>query len=457
MTYPALRRLPSLAYLCIATALIMWATSMMPKAFGQRAPKKRLSALKTFSAATVQRAFTLRDFGSHVVKFGRLTGDRTVFAVFVQVDRTREIRCITAMSLSDGSILWQRGTPNQRNFRTTGEIPVQVYDWNQDGIDDVIFYENGQVHVVHGQDGSALLSTPAEQPYSFFIYETKQFGGRAGLVLHGRTFTTLLGPELNTVWRNSNGFSHFPMALDIDDDGEPELLAGYILFRSNGSVVWNHADLPAHNDAADFGDVDCDGVRELAIATSSKSVLLKRSGEMLWRGKEHHAQHITIGPFLAGTCEKQIAVIDRDPDKKGILRLYSPQGKLLWRTEGHSNRAIMSQVQGWIPGIEQSLILVFRNLNSSPTLYDGSGNVVARLPFRPASKNKKSLKSESYEFVQHFDADNDGTEEIFISNERAIWIYTNSSQLGLNSSVVKASQGLPNPRIFNATFYMGMQ
>jgi len=60
------------------------------------------------------RTFELADFGSHVVKFGRLAPGGGVAAVFVQIDSTRNITCITAISLADGSILWQRGTPNPK-------------------------------------------------------------------------------------------------------------------------------------------------------------------------------------------------------------------------------------------------------------------------------------------------------------------------------------------------------
>jgi hypothetical protein len=360
------------------------------------------------------------------------------------------------MSLADGSILWQRGTPNQRNFDTTGEIPVQVYDWNQDNIDDVIFYENGAINIISGADGSSYLNTPVEEPYSLFIYQTKQFGGRAGLVLHGRTFTTLLSPELTAVWRQSNGFSHFPMALDIDGDDEPELLAGYILFKSDGNILWNRSDLRAHNDAADFGDVDCDGVRDLAIATSNKSALLKTSGEILWRGREHHSQHITIGSFLPGTCERQIATIDRDKEQRGVLRLYNRHGELLWQLPGHGNRAMMTKIEGWIPGIAESLLLIFRSKSSPPTIYDGAGQIVAQLPFQPSLRKSGSQRTFSHYFVQHFDFDSDGKEEVLVSNERSLWVYTNKA-VGLSTDSTAPLQALPNPRIFNSTFYMGMQ
>jgi hypothetical protein len=408
------------------------------------------------SVARVVRTLDLANFGSHVVKFGRLTADGQAGVVFVQIDATRNITCITAVSLSNGSILWQRGTPNPDNFETSGEIPVQVYDWNQDGIDDVIFYENGNIIISHGSDGSTLTSVAAPEPYSLFIYQTTRFGGPAGLVLHGRSFTSLLAPDLTTAWTYPNGFSHFPMAVDINGDNDPELLAGYLLFNSAGQVLWDRGDLGAHNDASDFADTNCDGVPEIAIATSKKGTLVTTTGESLWRGVEFHAQHITVGNFIPGLCEKQIAVMDRDKAKSGTLRLYDNLGRILWERGGHGNRAMMSRIDNWIAGVPESLILVFRTPKVPPTLYDGQGRVVARLPFPPSFKKRKGQGFYTFYFVQHFDYDGDGQEEIFVSNERALWIYSNSL-LGLSSTTIKAPQTLPNPRIFNSTFYIGMQ
>jgi hypothetical protein len=302
-----------------------------------------------------------------------------------------------------------------------------------------------------------LASTPIEEPYSIFIYQTNRFGGPAGIVLHGRDFTSLLAPDLTTAWRHSNGFSHFPAAIDIDNDNEPELLSGYLLFRSDGLLLWNKTELSRHNDATDAGDVDCDGMREVAIATSGRSALLNSVGTILWRGNEHHSQHITVGNFIPGTCEKQIATLDRDKLQSGILRLWDRNGKLLWKRGGFGNRAMMTRIDNWIPEIQESLLLIFRSKSAPPTLYDGAGNVIARFAFQPALRKAGKTRNFNHHFIQHFDIDGDGREEILVYNERSLWTYRNKAIASISSEVVKPSQTLPNNRIFNSTFYMGMQ
>jgi hypothetical protein len=419
-------------------------------------PKRRPSSLKTLSTAQVVAAIELQDFGSHVVRYGQLQGEGSVAAVFIQISRAREVTCITTISLPEGKVLWQRGQPNRRHFRTTGDIPVQVYDWNGDGFDDVIYYDSSDIVILSGNDGAVISRVPSEEPYSLYILQTNQFGGPAGLLVHGRSFNSLLSPELQLVWRVDNGFSHFPMSVDVDYDGEPEILAGYLLLDSRGALIWNKRELGIHNDSAAYDDVNCDGTVELAVATSGRTALLTPAGDILWRGEENHAQHAVVGAFDPKTCEKQVATIDRDKGLSGILRMYDARGRMLWKSQGHGNRAMLSRIDNWIADTPTSLLLVSRSFSAPPTLYDGFGKVVTRLPFPPAVKVQGGQTSYSFYFTQHFDMDNDGKEEVLISNEKALWIYANTTPtLGIQGG--KAPQALPNPRIFNSTFYTGMQ
>jgi hypothetical protein len=418
--------------------------------------KPSTSILSSHSSAQNIARINLSDFGSHVARFGNLAWGNSLFAIFTQINKERAITCVTALSVPEGKVLWQRGTPSRLNFAVSSDIPLQVYDWNQDGSDDVIYHDSGRLVVLNGVDGSEQAAIETEKPYSLYIFGTSQFGGAPGLILHGRTFNSLLAPDLSLVWRISNGFSHFPMSVDVDRDGEPELLAGYLLIRSDGSVIWDKSDLGIHSDAAAYGDTDNDSSLEIAIATSGKAALLTSSGEILWRGEEFHAQHIAVGAFQSKTSILQVVTMDRDRAQSGILRMYSNKGQLIWKMTNQGNRAMLSRVDNWITNSPTSLLLVSRSFKSPPTLYDGSGRVVEKFPFPPASRITNGQERFSLHFAQHFDMDNDGREEIFIYNEKALWIYRNKAKT-FEMQGGKAAQSLPNPRIFNSTFYTGVQ
>lgn len=438
---------------------ILLAATLAPLNSSVAKPKTKkpvTSILSSHSSAQNIARINLSDFGSHVTRFGHLIGGTSLFAIFAQIDRERAITCITALSVPEGKILWQRGTPNHLNFAASSDIPLQVYDWNQDGSDDVIYYDAERILILNGQDGSEQTAVPAEKPYSLYVLGTSQFGGPPGLILHGRTFNTLLAPDLSLVWRVDNGFSHFPMSVDLDFDGEPELLAGYRMLSSAGEVIWEKPELGIHNDASAYGDTDRDGTIELAIATSGKASLLSASGNILWRGEEFHAQHIAVGAFRLKSSSLQIATMDRDRDRSGVLRMYSNKGQILWKISDQGKRAMLSRVDNWITNAPTSLLLVSRSFKYPPTLFDGSGKVVARFPFPPANRNQNGQERYSLHFTQHFDMDNDGREEIFIYNEKALWIYRNKAKTQA-IHIGKAAQSLPNRGIFNSTFYTGVQ
>lgn len=433
--------------------VLIWAAPCFAK---PKDKQPRTSTLSGESTAQNIARINLYNFGSHVARFGHLKGDNSIAAVFIQINKERRITCITAISIPDGKLIWQKGSPNPANFAISSDVPLQVYDWNQDGSDDLIYYDAGRINVLNGFDGTLQTSSESEQPYSLYILSTNQFGGPAGLILHGRTFNSLLAPDLSTVWRVSNGFSHFPMSVDIDFDGEPELLAGYILLKSNGDILWDKQELGIHNDASAYGDVNSDGTIDLAIATSGSAALVTSNGETVWRGDEFHAQHIVVGSFRPKSQGQQVVTMDRDRAQSGIMRMYNSRGALLWKSSGHGNRAMLSRLDNWIANTPASLLLVSRSFRAPPTLYDGAGRIVEQFPFPPAARKIAGKETFSLHFTQHFDMDSDGLEEIFIYNEKSLWIYRNKAKvLGIQGG--KTRQSLPNSRIFNSTFYTGMQ
>ena len=58
------------------------------------------------------------------------------------------------------------------------------------------------------------------------------------------------------------------------------------------------------------------------------------------------------------------------------------------------------------------------------------------------------------EFVQHFDLLGDSREELLINGSRAIWCYTNGTAAPPD---LPSSRRNAEPRIYNASFYVGQQ
>jgi hypothetical protein len=78
------------------------------------------------------------DFGGLTLRFGDLDGDGAPDMVFVQSENgPRNITCVTATTIT-GQRLWQVGVPNPVNGRIYSDLPVQVYDWDDDGVNEVL-------------------------------------------------------------------------------------------------------------------------------------------------------------------------------------------------------------------------------------------------------------------------------------------------------------------------------
>ena len=73
----------------------------------------------------------------------------------VNRDAYGTISCLTAMDL-DGNILWQYGEPtdNMEIGNISADMPMQIYDIDGDGYDEVITAKNFEVLILDGKTGN---------------------------------------------------------------------------------------------------------------------------------------------------------------------------------------------------------------------------------------------------------------------------------------------------------------
>lgn len=116
----------------------------------------------------------MKDFGAETLRIGDLNRDGAPDLLFVQsVYGTREITCLTGTTLS-GEILWQNGEPAAGNGRIYSDLPVQVYDWDFDGQNEVLYVRQARY---------------AEPPYEGGVREraSRYEGDATMIILDGKT------------------------------------------------------------------------------------------------------------------------------------------------------------------------------------------------------------------------------------------------------------------------------
>jgi hypothetical protein len=396
-------------------------------------------------------SFATREFGADLVRIGDLNGDGAPDLLFVQTHnqskpgtnellcRTREIRCLTATTIA-GEILWQYGEPSLQNGCNTGDMPVQIYDWDGDGENEVLFilqavyaemypedapeyrarakrYEGtATLIVLDGATGQEKASMPVPAPADDSLvfadltgrgrredFVVKDSGGenvygisRTGEFLwhwHGRPWPMAAHkmPHEPKVFVDdpSCEAGHYPAVADIDSDGRDEVFIGYALIDHDGRVLFRKDSDGQHQDAVYVVRLSNGDWR--LLFGNGRVHCLAADGTELWHNPLvfHEGQHVVAGRFWADS-ELQVAVIDRGFPRTpegapACLYLFDVEtGKEIWRRPqlpGGWCAACMDVRWSGVGDLQE--ILVYKRNGLQPdtgspiAIYDGQGEIVA--------------------------------------------------------------------------------
>ena len=246
-----------------------------------------------------------RDFLSETIRLGDLDADGSPDVLFVQnLYGPRSITCLTATSLK-GEVLWQFGTPSPANGRAYCDLPVQVYDWDRDGRNEVLYvrqavyldspspnassvreranrYEGSATMVVlEGATGTEKMrfDLPAPADDSFLFADLTGQGRREDLVVKDRYWNMWgIGHDAKVLWQYTGSVGHYPAIADVDGDGRDEVFVGFALIDHDGRVIFEK---DAHGASSRCGFRGQGRRREMADALWQRRYPLSRFG---WSG-----------------------------------------------------------------------------------------------------------------------------------------------------------------------------
>jgi hypothetical protein len=433
------------------------------------------AATKPRPTVHVVSAIDVKDFGSVTVRVGDLDGDGGPDLLFVQCHRgSRSITCLTATTI-EGKVLWQTGAASADNGRMYSDLPVQVYDWDNDGWNEVLYvrqaiyaeppYDGQSVReratryeghatlvILDGATGQekGTLELPAPADDCFLLADLTGQGRRQDLVVKDRYWNMWgVAHDGKVLWQWTGSTGHFPAIADVDGDGRDEVFVGFALIDHDGKVLFSKDPKGTHQDAC-YIVRPSDGKWRFLFGNGGIHCLAV-DGTELWFHPLGEAQHVLAGWYRSDS-EMQLLVVDRTPvpthqrdaNAWANLYLYDLDGKEIWRRQQPDGAwAIKPATLCW-SGIDapQSILIYGRGAGRPAVVYNGDGEIVDELPMQTVPSSGAAGERRGG-FALVADVWGDSREEVILSGPRGACIYSNT-------------RPCPIPTLYNETYYQGM-
>lgn len=400
---------------------------------------------KAYPQMKLWKTLDLKNFGcGRQIRFGHLTGTKKWYIVFAQCqkrihkDAYPTISCLTAMDL-EGNVLWQRGEPSEdaEAGLLSADVPLQIYDIDGDGIDEVITAKNFEILILDGRTGEVkkraktpisdepdgeLIGVPFDK-YAFYRLNPDgiriaNLSGKdrpSDIILKDRYCRIYaLNSDLELMWKfhNEKNTGHFPYAFDFNGDGKDEVFCGYNMISHDGKLIWT---LPLTEDHTDeivigkFREESDQGYMALVSGTQG-FLITDYNGNILVQDKIGHAQRVSVGHYLGDTRRFGICVVNYW-GHQGIIYMYDSFGNCLWEKENGQNGHVLAPVNWKGDGID--LILLQADPETGG-LMDGEGDEVVRFP----DDGHPVLCAEAIDLY------GDARDELVVWDQRRMYIYT---------------------------------
>ncbi|MDG5788429.1 hypothetical protein QA612_13145 [Evansella sp. AB-P1] len=387
----------------------------------------------------------LKNFGAgRQLRFGHLCGGDKWYGVIAQSqkrvhrDAYGHISCLTAFDL-DGNILWQIGEPSTKydEGQISADMPLQVYDIDGDGIDEVITSRNFEILILDGRTGK--VKKKAKMPFSddddstligvpndIYAFDRINADGIRIANFTGKERPTdilvkdrycriyALNSDLELMWKfkSETNTGHFPYAFDINNDGHDELLCGYNLLDHKGNIIWKLPITEDHTDEIISGKFMA-GSNEGHIACVSGSegfYIADYNGNIVMKDDIGHAQRVSTGNYCPKKEGFELCVTNYW-GHQGIVYFYDSKGNPLWELENELNGNVITPVN-W-KGDGSDLILLNPDIKRGG-LINGNGDMCVAFP----DDGHPEMCAEA------IDLTGDARDEIVVWDYHTMYIYT---------------------------------
>jgi hypothetical protein len=327
----------------------------------------------------------------------------------------------------DGTVLWRWGNPAIGRAELHHDVACQIYDWDGDGLNEVVLATEGYLVELEGATGRERRRLPLPpKATDCLVFANLSGGPRATDILVKDRYWNLwaFSREWQLLWQieNPGGYrtSHQPLPLDLDGDGRDEIMAGYALLDPAGEVRW-----VLQSEGVDLAGAHLDCTRVVRTGARPEDFRLVHTycgvgalamtdglGQTVWEINGHHFESLDVGKIRADVPGLQIVVdlVDFIAPGQNPTWLLDEEGRLLGQfTTPYSRFHSLVDWNG--DGLEEIV------LADVPLICDGHGQPLARL----------SVNEAPTQFLRVGDLTGDGRADICIHNQTRLHVFTNPS------------------------------
>lgn len=308
------------------------------------------------------------------IRFGDIDGDGRMEFIMVQPGKPTDTRyfsagisCATAFS-PDGELLWQIGTPDKSAAAYDGDLPIQIYDIDKDGKNEVIIIINDELLILDGKTAETKKSVPLPDRYacdSITIADLDGSGYAQNIIIKN-AFSNLWAYDvnLNILWSFQGNIGRTPAVCDINGDGIEEVIAGSCVLSGTGELLWE-AEISGH-------------ISSICIQNDEEPIILMAgqyisaytvAGDLIWQINES-AKKITTGHFRDNTSSNDILIVDN-------LSLFDENGHFLYQK---NETVYLPILVNNFDKSEKTYIVGHKKEDVCTTIYDGYMRAIYTLP-----------------------------------------------------------------------------
>lgn len=340
----------------------------------------------------------------------------------------------------EGNLLWQQGTVDPRVTTSGADEPVQIYDIDADGENEVLtVMKLGEdtekyFYIFDGKTGEMekKYQLPDQRAHdAIFIANFSGNKTPQDILLKDRySKIWAMDKDFNQLWHYPGNTGHGLLPYDFDGDGRDELVNNYSLISHDGKELWRH-DLPDHVDTHWVADINGDGEQEIILGGSDTFAFDVNGNQLFRNGDTVEPQQILVGNYRIDSPGLELAGLDRinrgNPGQDGMF-LFTSDGQTLY----HEQRAmgdwgtIVRPLDNWT-GSYAPLITAYRRGKDAenpngivPKLYDGYFNPIVTF----------NEHTDAKEQVMVADMSGDSRDELLVYNltgELTVSIYSNGT------------------------------